>query len=1166
MSSGFAPGNPKILWINGPAGHGKSVLCARVVQHLLTTLESPLAYYFCSSESESRRDHLSIMRSWISQVISANRDAFNLSYDKWEAKDGYDASQTDIIELFKAIVQRIPNCTFVVDGLDECLWVAEKWRPNDDDSPIGFFSSLRQAVAHTTTRVLILSRDEPEIRYGLRAIFTSESNQGLTEYKICPEDIRSDALSFSRDIIDKRLATKTDTLKNELSQRIVNRCGGMFLWVKMLEEHLRSWKNKKQLEAAIDQAPTALDHIYDRNWMRISHLPDRDQLRAISILRWTAFALRPLTILEITEALLIVDDDNCEDILVDELPDTVDEDYISSEILGPCGSLLEIQEAALKEDLGSATIHFAHFSARQYILCNMPAQGGLLATNERLLASSEIFQNNVLAKLCLRYLNFRKICQESYQLDGGSLRGAFRDYAAGSWYYHYTECGSNYMEVVKLTNALFSPNSGNWESWRQWFDANDDKSNMPKFQGEISSTSPLFYASLLGLQHTIIYLFEEAKLSVNHVDEFNRTAIQAASLNGQTLIVIMLLEKGANVNVANNEGCTPLNLACHSGHVDVVNVLLKNGANVTITDKEGRTPLYSACNSGHVDLVKVLLENGANITVANNSGLTPLYLACYNGHVDIVKVLLKNGADMAVSSNKGWTPLNMACYNGHDDVVKVLLENGADVALASNDGWTPLYLACYNGHIDVVKVLLENGADITVASNEGWTPLSFACYNGHVDVVKVLLANGANVIATDKRGWTPLYSACNNGHIDVVKVLIDNGADIAVASNEGWTPLSLACCNGDIDVVKVLLENGANVIARDKRGQTPLFSACNSGHIDVVKVLIENGADITVASNSGWTPLNIACYSGHVDVVKVLLENGADVALASNNGWTPLCSACYNGHVDIVKVLLENGANVIDTDKRGRTPLFSACKSGHVDVVKVLIENGAEADFKHPQYGRTSLSYAASNGLEAVVKLLLAEDGVDGNSEDSVGRTPLSYAAESGHEMVAKMLLSNKCVNPDIKDHYGATPLSIAVRHAHTEVVKLLLSTGCVDLNSQDCFGRTPLWWARRIGNYDITQLLLDHTEIAAAHIYETDPPIDVDVIPYDKSSTSCDVCTLNILKDDAYYHCGVCNGGDFDICLGCYTIGGRCLEVNHKLAQRRDEDKPQYLEVDTTI
>jgi hypothetical protein len=221
----------------------------------------------------------------MSQVISSNRDAFELACGRWESKDGFNASQTDIVELFKTIFHHVPNCIFVVDGLDECAWAEEKWKSNMDDSPIGFFDTIKQAVAYTTTRILILSRDEPEIRYGLRAVLAVDNNQSLKEYRICLDDVRSDALSFSRNVIDKRLANKTEALKNELSQRIVERCEGMFLWVKMLEEHLRSWKNKKQLEETIDQTPTALDQICDRNWMKISHLPDKERLRAFSVLR-----------------------------------------------------------------------------------------------------------------------------------------------------------------------------------------------------------------------------------------------------------------------------------------------------------------------------------------------------------------------------------------------------------------------------------------------------------------------------------------------------------------------------------------------------------------------------------------------------------------------------------------------------------------------------------------------------------------------------------------------------------------------------------------------------------------------------------------------------------------------------------------------------------------
>lgn len=47
---------PKLLWINGPAGFGKTILCAGIVEHLMATAKTPVAYFFFSSDFESRND------------------------------------------------------------------------------------------------------------------------------------------------------------------------------------------------------------------------------------------------------------------------------------------------------------------------------------------------------------------------------------------------------------------------------------------------------------------------------------------------------------------------------------------------------------------------------------------------------------------------------------------------------------------------------------------------------------------------------------------------------------------------------------------------------------------------------------------------------------------------------------------------------------------------------------------------------------------------------------------------------------------------------------------------------------------------------------------------------------------------------------------------------
>ncbi|RDW85385.1 hypothetical protein BP5796_03710 [Coleophoma crateriformis] len=979
VSPDFPSGTAKILWVNGPAGHGKSILCANVIRYLSAVLEAPLAYHFCSSGSETR-DPLTIVRSWISQVISCNRDAFELACDTYDIKDGHTASQTEIIELFQSIVHDIPDCTFVVDGLDECTWVEEKWKTDDAKSLTGFFDSIKQAVTHKTARILILSRDEPEIRHGLRTTLIDDVKQGFSEYKICPDDVRSDAMSFSRSVVDKQLTNKSEKLKEELSQRMANRCDGMFLWVKMLEGDLRGGKNKKQLEETIDHAPTALDHLYDRNWMKISHLQDKDRLRVFSILRWAAFSLRPLTILELTEALLIMDDNDFEDILLDELPDTIDEEYVNGELLGLCGSFLDIQKKEPNQDLGSRTIHLAHFSVKQYILCNMSAQGGLLPANEQLRATNEAFQSNIVANMCLRYLNLRNVWQEPLHFESGPVKRPFLDYAAGSWHHHTNENGSNYREVVELINALFSPENKSWEPWKNWFDANNNKSNIPEYQRGYTSTNILFYAALLGLRDTITYLLEEKGLDVNYVDEFQRTAIQAAAAKGQTLIVKLILAKDGDVTVPNIEGWTPLNLASDNGHVDIVKLVLEKGADVTKASNKGWSPLNSASDNGHIEVVKLLLEKGADIT---NEGWTPLNSASYSGHANVVKLLLEKGADV---TNEGWTPLNSASYSGHADVVKLLLENGADVTKANSRGWTPLNSASGNGHIEVVKLLLEKGADITKANNED---------SGHIEVVKLLLEKGADVTKANSRGWTPLNSASDSGHIEVVKLLLEKGADITKASNNGWTPLSSASDSGNLDVVEILLEKGADITAGTVSGHIPILSAVEKGHEVIANALLKH-SDLSQYTHDVLNNLLYAsAYGGCLSLLRLLIEQH-EVAYDSIDiqGRNAAHFAALGGNLDILEYLLTKGINPSNIDMQGYGLLHYAASGASFDVVEKVIPF-YKADLT--RYNTWSpLHWACRRGSPALVKLLL-ENGLCESpvtTTDPVGHwSPYSIAA-----------------------------------------------------------------------------------------------------------------------------------------------------------------------------
>ncbi|KAL2193056.1 hypothetical protein P885DRAFT_546, partial [Corynascus similis CBS 632.67] len=76
-----------------------------------------------------------------------------------------------------------------------------------------------------------------------------------------------------------------------------------------------------------------------------------------------AFALRPLTLSEVTEAMLIGED--CKALLTHELPSSI---YIGTEILELCGPLLEVCSSHPVSVAGNRTIHLAHFTIREFLV------------------------------------------------------------------------------------------------------------------------------------------------------------------------------------------------------------------------------------------------------------------------------------------------------------------------------------------------------------------------------------------------------------------------------------------------------------------------------------------------------------------------------------------------------------------------------------------------------------------------------------------------------------------------------------------------------------------------------------------------------------------------------------------------------------------------------
>ncbi|KAJ5569704.1 amidase signature domain-containing protein [Penicillium hispanicum] len=1200
FSLDFETERPKTLWVNGPAGFGKSVLCGKVIDHLSTTTEAPVAYFLFSSDFESRRDPFVVIRSWASQLIS-HPIAFALVRERWKTYHESRATRGDLRCILREIVSAIPGCSLVLDGLDECSWIGDS-HEFDEDSMVSFLDTLRQAIAGTTTRVLIVSRDEPEIRQFLSHEFADDTI--FTQYKIRPEDVRSDVELFSQDIVNKRLGRKTLPEKQGITQRLADRCNGQFLWIKLLQSSLRGSHSQMWIEQTINSTPTRLEHTYDRSWEKILHLSESDRDRAFALLRWTAFALRPLTVGEITGALLVSEDDD--GLQIDRKPDIIDEYYIDEELLYLCGSLLEIQSPQQYCDAEIRTVHLAHFSVKQYLLSRLPTSGEVLRHNSKI--SSEAAQSTLLAKLCLRYVNNSAVWLASSHTQGDQILSLFRDYAAGSWSQHATVGNPRDSGMLELVYRLFDTGNPNWTSWKDWLDSSGRIAAQVKVKGLLTSSTPIFFAAWFGLIDVVKFLVHKRGYVVDergnngqtplhaacywgHLDisaellqnganitfqtNDGSTPLHRASDMGHAKIVELLLERGAQLTTTNYSGSLPLHLACQNGRIEVAKLLIDYGADIAATNKSGSSPLFLAALNGHIEVVKLLLQKGANVSFKNEFQRTALHISCHHGYFDIVQLLLEHGADITALNNSGWTPLNVASREGHPRIVELLLNLGADVSIGEVNHWTPLYMASQNGHTEVVRLLLEAGADFSKPTNEGWMPIHIASLNGHIDIVDLLikygsdfnvkngwgmppiycaslnghvklieqfLKRGADVNATNRGGWTLINVASHKGYLDMIKLLLANGADITISNEGQWTPLNSAAKKGLTEAVELLMEQGADLEIANKDRMTPLYTAARNGHLETVKCLLGHGANIEAMCVNGYTPLNAVCEGGFVEVVKLLLERGADIESPCQAGKTPLYSATLRGHTEIARLLLSHGANINSNSQiNGFTPLCAAASDGYPELVKLFLESGADVDIAN-RMGRNPLHEATLYNRVEVVNILLGFADIEVDALELYGRAALFFAAKEGNCATLEALVSAGA-SLNIKDRYGATPLFAAVRNGHQEATELLLALTKPAVEFVDGLQRNLLWWAAGSGCAEVVDTVRQFLQEAAIDVSESVPVPECSLVKFSARRRWCGICT-RCISGESYHACQTCRL--FSVCSQCFGLSARCLDATH--------------------
>lgn len=998
-SEDFSETGLKLLWIYGPAGFGKTILCARLVQHVKQMLKLPTAYCFSSSHAQTSDELDGVMRSWIAQLTQNDESILDLVQLLRHKQKTRRASKADLWGLLKEISSRSHSLVFVLDGLDEFKMT--------DHSRELFLRDLKRACASTRVRILITSRNELDIETQLTALDTNPPEYTTMECRISIENIKDDVDLFAQAVVAEKLPNKDEDFRQELAGAIASRCEGMFLWIKLQQDRLRSGKSKRELRSIVQAMPQGLFDTYRRSWESIQGLANEDRERAISILRWLAFAYRPLTVQELTEALVLDFDDDKEAFNEDYLPETIDDEYVNGEIKGLCGSLVELRPGVNDSSISSRTIHLVHASVQDFLASALPPSPLLRQPGS---VSSPCAMHHVLLGLrCVRFLN----CSQAWNLSDHEPCRSFTIYAADSWFEHLSNIQAYGNRVSSLVNNFLKPGNQNFSNWAKWYERTDPgTSNMS--EREQSPAASFYYACLFGLLSAMDFLYHDEKMGINSVGGHFGTSLQAVCTKGHLAAFQRLIQWGADVNVSAGTFGNALNAAAGYGRLDMVRVLLEHGADPNSAGlKLFWSPLHEAAKHSHFEVAKLLLEQGAKVDSRNNDGHTPLHLAASSESPGSTQHLPEHGVHTNYPGHHG-TPSHVEALTRRYNVVVLLLEHGAKIEARTDLGQTPLYFAARKGDVKLVLLLLARGADVNAQSETGATPLHIATNNNRLTVADFLLLGGANLDAHID-GETPLHLAAENGFLELALALILRGADVNAESFAGWTPLHLATENGHPEMAELLLQRGA-LIKADLSGWTPLHFAAGNGYLELGICLIQNKAAINAKTTNGYTPLHLAAVNGSLGLTVRLIQQKADINARTVTSQTPLLLAAMCGHRGIVKALLQQGAEVNAQDRHGKTPFAAAAHNNHLNIADLLLEEGASIGAL--QIDWPIHSFIQEGNLHFFRKLL--KEGFNINSKTSWEVHILRSAITMGSNELIDLLIRNGA-DLSATDDFGMT-------------------------------------------------------------------------------------------------------------------------------------------------
>lgn len=163
---------PRLLWISGGSGKGKTMLSIFLTEELTARVEGSdddavLAYYFCDNKDADHRTGITILRGLIYQILRQRPTLFRHILPDFEVqKKALFTSPSAQESLWRILTKMLLDASSsntviysVIDGLDECE------QPSLDiflKECVKIFSCINSQNPRAAIKLILLSRDLPE--------------------------------------------------------------------------------------------------------------------------------------------------------------------------------------------------------------------------------------------------------------------------------------------------------------------------------------------------------------------------------------------------------------------------------------------------------------------------------------------------------------------------------------------------------------------------------------------------------------------------------------------------------------------------------------------------------------------------------------------------------------------------------------------------------------------------------------------------------------------------------------------------------------------------------------------------------------------------------------------------------------------------------------------